>query len=281
MAFYTGSKKYWIVPQESLDPDAFQLGHVLKRPDDVFDILNKHDVEPIDASYIINECEIVSKSFKEAISNVFRVKLEVAPVIASIIGRNPNFDIEWARASGDSFEATKVRARHVVPTEEYVNRALRRQKILDYVRKSFFTAPVYMVVGVSVASSVKRKYIPYGDAGSGQQGSGMKISANLSTHRMVQSEKKDAVEEDVVLAYRLRRFRYSKRRDHFDRKKEDESKHARYGLGEEDTSSDQDEEDSYVAQFSYFADEDVDAADVGMAGFVEDHDGEEDSSSDG
>lgn len=284
MPFKNKSKKYWIIPQESLCPDDLPLGSILKRPNDPIDILNRNTVESIDISLIIKEREQISKSLSNAVSNGFGVNLETSTVLAAVIGGAPNVGTEWSRSSEDSIEATRVRAQHFSPSDEYANRALRAQLVTDYVGQSFFTAPVYMIVGVAIASTLSRsagKSRNLGlkaGAGIGPTGTGIEVSADVSTNREERSNYQDAVEDDVVLAYRLRRFRYSKFRDHFSKKKEDESDHARYELDSKTAGSDEDSdaEADYVPVFSYFEGDDVV---VGEGGFTEVDDDDDDSES--
>lgn len=283
MPFKNKSKKYWIIPQESLCPDDLPLGSILKRPNDPIDILNRNAVEAIDVSLIIKEREQISKSLSSAVSNGFGVNLETSTVLAAVIGGSPNVGTEWSRSSEDSIEATKVRAQHFSPSDEYANRALRTQLVSDYVGQSFFTAPVFMIVGVAVASTLSRsagKSRNLGlkaGAGIGPPGTGVEVSADISTNRELKSNYEDAVENDVVLAYRLRRFRYSKFRDHFSKKKEDESDHARYELDSKTAGSDEDSDDdaSYVPVFSYFEGDDVVGGEGGFTELDEDGDDSE------
>ncbi|KAL3957397.1 hypothetical protein ACCO45_007975 [Purpureocillium lilacinum] len=106
--------------------------------------------------------------------------------------------------------------------------------------------------------------------GLGPPGTGVEVSADLSANRNTKSSYHDSVEGDVVLAYRLRRFRYSKRRDEFVKNDEDETKHARYGTDEDDAPQSEDDEGvNEVAVFSFFDGEDVEAGDAGLQGFAE------------
>jgi hypothetical protein len=279
MPFKNKSKKYWIIPQESLCPGDLPLGSILKQPNDLIDILNRHAVEAIDASFIIKEREQVSKSLNSAVSNGFGANLEASSVLAAVIGASPTVGAEWSRSSEDSIEATRVRAMHFSPSDEYANRALRAQQVSDYIGQSFFTAPVYMIVGIAIASNVSRLASKSrnlglkGGAGLGPPGTGVEVSADLSTNREVQSSYRDAVEDDVVLAYRLRRFRYSKMRGQFIKKKDDESHHARYELDPKNpiASDDEDEDEStqHVPVFSYFEEDDFVATGPAVGGFME------------
>lgn len=287
MPFGNKSKKYWIIPQASLSPDDLVLGSILKRPNDPIDVLNRRVVEPVDPLDIIKEREQVTKSLDGALEVGFGSKLGASSVLAAVIGASPSVEGTWETTVSDKIEATRVRAQHFSPSADYVNRALRTQAIDSFVRSSFFTAPMYMVVGVAIASTLTRSANASSSKGAGAgvgigpPSLGVEISAELSANRAIKSSYSDSVEEDVVLAYRLRRFRYSKRKDTFSRKDEDETKHARYELDDKkaEKDEDEDEEDDTVAIFSYFEGEDVAARDAGMEGFVEGDDEEEDSDS--
>ncbi|KAH7143370.1 hypothetical protein DER46DRAFT_619035 [Fusarium sp. MPI-SDFR-AT-0072] len=282
MAFSNKSKKSWIIPQASLSPDDLVLGSILKRPGDPTDILNRQVVEPVDPSNIIKEREQVTKSFIDALDVSFGSKLGASSVLASIIGASPSLEGTWAKGVSVSIEATNVRAQHFLPSADYVNRALHTKVIDDYVHQSFFSAPVYMVVGVAVASKLSRTTNASSDKGGGvgigisPPGTGIEVSAEWSATCGSQSSYHDSVAEDVVLAYRLRRFRYSRRRDEFIQKDEYESKHARYGTDQEDLTAEENEDGgNYVAVFSYFDGDDFTAVQAGNQGFAEcDDDGD-------
>ncbi|KAK2594368.1 hypothetical protein QQS21_007928 [Conoideocrella luteorostrata] len=276
MPFGNKSKKYWIVPQEALSPDDLQLGSLLKRPNDPIDLLNRNAVEQIEAKNIVKEREQVTKSLNDAISNGFGINFEASSILAAVLGASPDVGAELSRNKGDTIEATRVRAQHFIPPEEYMNKALSTQQVVEYTRQSFFTAPVYMVVGVAVARTLvrtannSRNTELKGGFGLGPPGTGIEISANISGNHGKESVYQDSVDEDVVLAYRLRRFRYSKVRGRHIKKKTDETGHAMYRYISEDVSSDEEKEDpEYNPVFSYFEDDDVAARDVGMEGFVE------------
>ncbi|KAJ4267329.1 hypothetical protein NW762_003433 [Fusarium torreyae] len=292
MAFSDKPKKHWIIPQECLSPEDLVLGNILKYPNDPIDILNRKEVEPIDSSAIVHEREQVTKSFTDALDVGFGSKLGASSVLAAVIGASPFVEGNWAKGASYTVEATKVRAQRFIPSAAYVNKALRTQEVGEFVRKSFFTAPVYMVVGIAVANTVSRTTEKSRNRGGGAgigigpPGTGVEVSAELNAKRETQSSYHDSTEDDVVLAYRLRRFRYSKRKDEFTKKDTDETKHARYALDQEKSESEESEDeggakleggnDGYRAEFSYFEGDDVVASDADMAGFVEVGD-EEDS----
>jgi hypothetical protein len=141
-----------------------------------------------------------------------------------------------------------------------------------------------MVVGTAVARTLSRRAKKSrgrgggGGMGIGPQGLGVEVSAELNANRDTESTYHDSTDEDVVLAYRLCRFQYSKRKDEFKRRDQDETDQARYSLEEQLGSEEEEEEDdAYVATFSYFDGEDVAASETDMAGFVEGVDEEEGS----
>ncbi|KAF4451364.1 hypothetical protein F53441_5630 [Fusarium austroafricanum] len=283
MAFSDKGKRYWIIPQECLAPDDLVLGTILKYPNDPIDILNRKEVAKIDPSVIVNEREQVAKSFTDALDVGFGSKIGASSVLAAVIGASPFIEGNWKKGTSYTIEATNVRAQRFIPSADYVNKALRTQQVDAFVRDSLFAAPVYMVVGITIAKTMSRtagkSHGRGGGAGLGigPPGIGVELSAELTANNDRQSTYHDLVEDEVVLAYRLRRFRYSRRKDTFKRKNQDESKHAQYELKkwkpEED---DNDDDDDYVAALSYFEGADVEASDVEMAGFIEEVD-EEDS----
>ncbi|KAM0244373.1 hypothetical protein ACHAP5_006280 [Fusarium lateritium] len=284
MAFSDKAKKYWIIPQECLGPDDLVLGNILKFPNDPIDILNRKKVEPIDPSAIVSEREQVTKGFSDALDTGFSSKIGASPVLAAVLGASPFVEGNWKKGTSYTFEATKVRAQRFIPTAAYVNRALRTQDVDAFVRNSFFSAPVYMVVGTAVAKSLSRTAERSrgrgGGAGMGigPPGLGVEVSAELTANRDTESTYHDSTDEDVVLAYRLRRFQYSKRKDEFKRRDQDETKHARYSAEEPLGSEEEEEEDEdYVATFSYFDGDDVVAPETDTAGFVQGVDEEEGS----
>ncbi|KAK7214727.1 hypothetical protein V2G26_002730 [Clonostachys chloroleuca] len=145
-----------------------------------------------------------------------------------------------------------------------------------------------MVVGVAVASSVEREFTRSkskdGKVGAdvGIAGTGLDVSASVSANRGTEQKYGDKVEGDVVLAYRARRFRYSRRKEVFVRNSEDEKKHGKYSTdqdeeqnkdGDDDYDDDEDDENEF-AEFSYFEQNDVSATEAGVAGFEEDNESE-------
>ncbi|KAH6884148.1 hypothetical protein B0T10DRAFT_463029 [Thelonectria olida] len=278
MTFNPQSKKCWIVPDESLPPDFLVLGSILKRPNEPMDILNRHTVTKIDPSVIDEEREQITKSIVKASNAGFSFGLGLSSVLASIVGAGPSLDANRAKSVSYLINAANVRAQHFIPPDDYVNRALRAKKVDDYVRQSGYNAKVYMVVGVAVASKVSRTAIGSKDKGGGAgiavgpPGTALEVSADVHANRGSGSLYQDTV-ENVILAYRLRRFRYSKIRDEF--KQRDEVKAALYRADQEDSAAEEEEdEEDFVAGFTYFDGVDVSAADAGMKGF--DGDGEED-----
>lgn len=280
MPFNNKTKKYWIIPQESLDPKDLPLGSILKQPNDVIDVLNRGEVLAIDERHIIKEREQISKSIKDSAEKGFGFNLEASSILAAIIGASPNAGTEWSNAKGDSIEATKVRAEHFSPSEEYAKKLFSTQNVAEYIGKSVFTAPVYLVVGLAIANTITRsasksqKISGKAGVGLGPPGTGVEISGDVSGNRQFESSYSDAVNEDVVLAYRVRRFRYSKLRGRVVKSKEDETVHSRYEHGAETESGEEEEDDDYVttAAFSYFEDDDVIARDFGLEGFIEGND---------
>ncbi|KAH7324148.1 hypothetical protein B0I35DRAFT_423615 [Stachybotrys elegans] len=272
MPFGNKDKKYWIIPQESLAPEHLGLGSILKRPNDPIDILNRGAIEPLSESEIIREREQVTKSLDNAVSSGFGSKLGASSVLAAVVGASPSLEGSWKNATSVSFQATGVRAQHFVPEADYVNRALRTKRVDLFVRRSFFTAPVYMVVGIAIAQTLKRESAISSERGAGAgvglgpPGTGVEVSAEFSANNESKSSNTDSVENEVILAYRVRRFRYSKRKDEFVKRDEDETKPAHYTLGEDE---DEDEEEGQIPVFSFFEEDDIAAQDIGMEGFVD------------
>lgn len=276
MTFSDRAKKYWIIPGECLDPDDLVLGSILKYPNDPIDILNRKEVEPIDPSAIVSEREQVTKGFSDALDIGFGSKIGASPVLAAVLGASPFIEGNWKKGTSYTVEATKVRSQRFIPTAAYVNKALRTQQVDAFVRNSFFSAPVYMVVGTAVARTLSRTAEKSrgrgggGGMGIGPPGLGFEVSAELTANRDKESTYHDSTDEDVILAYRLRRFQYSKRKDEFKQRDQDETDHACYSLEDELGSEEEEEEgDAYVATFSYFDREDVVVSETDMAGFVE------------
>ncbi|KAM0235979.1 hypothetical protein ACHAPO_005201 [Fusarium lateritium] len=288
MAFSDKPKRHWIIPQECLSPEDLVLGSILKYPNDPIDTLNRKEVEPIDLSAVVSEREQVTKSFTDALDAGFGSKVGASSVLAAILGVSPFIEGNWSKTTSFTIEAKNVRAQHFIPSKPYVDKALRTQQVDSFVRNSLFSAPVYMVVGVTVAKAVSRTAERSHDRGGGAgmgigpPGTGVEVSAELTANHGAQSTYYDLVEDDVVLAYRLRRFRYSKRKDEFRRAKQDETKHTRYTVEKllrskvDDEEDEEDDDDTYVPTFSYFEGDDIVASDVEMAGFTEGTD-EEDS----
>ncbi|KAH6949867.1 hypothetical protein DER45DRAFT_84554 [Fusarium avenaceum] len=286
MAFSDRAKKYWIIPEECLDPNDLVLGSILKYQNDPIDILNRKEVQPIDPSAIVSEREQVTKGFSDALDTGFGSKIGASPVLAAVLGASPFIEGNWKKGTSYTVEATKVRSQRFIPTAVYVNKALRTQQVDAFVRSSFFGAPVYMVVGTAVARTLSRtagKSRGRGGGagmGIGPPGLGVEVSAELTANRDKESTYHDSTDEDVILAYRLRRFQYSKRKDEFKRRDQDETDHACYSLEEKLGSEEEEgeeEDDAHVATFSYFDEEDVDPSETGMVGFVEGVDEEEGS----
>lgn len=274
------AKKYWIIPQECFAPESLVLGQILKEANDPLHALNRRAVVQIDPLDILHEREQVSKSIGSALETGFGANLGASSVLAAIIGASPSVDGKWSSSASDSIEAAGVRVSHFDPSEEYVNKALRTDTISRFVQKNFFSAPIYMVVGVAIARTLSRSANSSSDKGGGANvgvgppGLGVEISAGLSANVGNKSNYSDSVEDDVVLAYRVRRFRYSKRRKEFDRKEQDETKHARFGLDEEDShrgeEEEEDEDDDMEPVFTYFDDNDESQEKAGqMGGFPE------------
>ncbi|KZZ91024.1 hypothetical protein AAL_06765 [Moelleriella libera RCEF 2490] len=238
MPYGNVAKRHWIVPQESLRPEDLPLGSILKRPDDPVDLLGRHAVETIDATYLVTEREQRHKSITDGSSGGFGTKLAVSSILTALFGISPELAAGWSQTTKQSIEATRVRSQRFNAPDEYVNRLLLNKEIADFLGASFFTPPLYMVVGLTVASTLSRKSFQSGDTnlgvgiGVGPPGTDVALSAGVSGNRGRESSYEDYVEGDVVLAYRLRRFRYSKRRARFDRKSEDETGHAQYALPE-------------------------------------------------
>lgn len=286
MSFGDNTKKYWIVPSATLGPEDLVLGTVLRKPNNVIDTLNRNAVEPIEIGHIIHEKEQVKKSIGNAFDVGFGAELGASSALAAIIGGAPTVEGNWKSGISDSIEATQIRASHFSPTADYVNRALQTPEIKAYVRQSFFTTPVYMVVGVAVASSIEREFSRSkshdGKVGAdvGLAGTGLDVSASVSANRGSEQKYGDKVEGDVVLAYRARRFRYSRMKEVFVGK--DETKHGRYSTNQDedenkdddDDDTDDDDDENEFAVFSYFEANDVSATEAGAAGFEEENESE-------
>ncbi|GKU03430.1 unnamed protein product [Fusarium langsethiae] len=282
MAFSDKPKRHWIIPQECLSPVDLVLGSILKYPSDPIDILNRNEVEPIDPSAIVSEREQVTKSFTDVLDTGFNSKIGASSVLAAVLGASPFVEGNWSKCTSFTIEAKNVRAQRFIPSESYVDKALRTPQVDVFVRNSLFSAPIYMVVGVAVAKTLSRTAERSrsrgggGGMGIGPPGTGVEVSAELTANHGAESTYHDSVEDEVVLAYRLRRFRYSKRKDEFKRAKQDETKHALYRLenrvlrsGDEDEDDEEDDDNTYFPAFSYFEGDDIVASDVEMAGFVE------------
>jgi hypothetical protein len=89
MAFGDRGNKYWIIPQECLDPDDLVLGNILKYPNDPIDILNRKEVEPIDPSAIVSEREQATKGFSDTLDTGFGSKIGASPVLSAVLGTSP------------------------------------------------------------------------------------------------------------------------------------------------------------------------------------------------
>lgn len=274
-----GSKKNWFfLKKTSLSPEALQLGSILGQrivDDDPKTILNLHSVQDIEKHNVLNEVEEVDAWINAACNNGIGVKA----ALSSILG--PRLKIEGTKSSESTgvVEAFKYRKSHAYLSQTYMDRAVLAERVQEYIKSTAFQGSLYLVVGIAVASQLDResgraKEMSIGADGAVPSGQvPIDVELHVSGWKGSHGLHGAHVASEVVVAYRIRRFRYSRgwlrKEGRWVKMGEDESKNADYSLGTGDTdpaSEEEDDDDNELARFTS-----VDVADVTFSAGDEDN----------
>lgn len=262
MVFGRKEKKYWIVCPGNLTPSSLPLGSILGLPyaPDA-SILNFGSIEPIDAHLIKPETELARFAVSQAFNAGLGAKLEVSSPLAPLLSVAPSLGLNFHSTRVESLQAKRFCVTTFWnPPKEYVDRALRIPEVMEYIKESWFTNPVYMVVSVAVAAVVTRdsRNSSSIDANAGVSvsppGTGVAFATELSGSRGSRGRlEEETVEQDTILAYRVRRIQYEKRKDVFVKAKDNESSFGLFGQehDQEEDREDDDNGDSDVPRFTY------------------------------
>lgn len=277
MSFGRKEKKYWIVCPGNLSPESLPLGSILGLPyaPDA-SILNFGRIEPIESRSIRAETELAKFSIERAFNAGLGSKLEISSPLAPLLGVAPSLGLNFKSERIQTLEAKRFRVTTFWnPPDEYVNRALRDTEVLGYIKKSWFSTPVYMVVSVAVAAVVTKEHKGStsfdGNAGAGVSppATGVTLAADFSGGLGSELKSSEAtVEQDTILAYRVRRIQYERRKDRFQKAKDNDTKFGFFNADRQELDVDEDEDEDYdsdVPGFTYATE--VDDDDGGLVTF--------------
>ena len=212
------------------------LGNIIKDPADPERPLNARDRLPIP------DTDLRRSKVQGWTDDVDKQKGLGGGVNASFLsplGASFNLNHSFEKHRQDRLEAKSLQTVHFDPTPEYILRSFHRSPdVLKYINDTNFKKKLYMVIGTKVAYDAKRSktnsYSNETSVGLGATGlpgleAGPEASVNAKDSRTTSFDESTP----FVLAFRLRRIRYSQGKNKIDLK--DYTKAAKYSLEEDET----------------------------------------------
>ena len=239
-----------------------RLGSILKEPEDLESSLNLHAINKIPDQSKRDASLAVRRHVETALSDKNSL---LAKAVASVpaLSAGVSVDGHWNHDAGTTLDALNVRATVFIPSENYMNEALKNAEVIKYT-KGLFGRALYIIVGTATASKLSVK-----ENRSAEQKAAFstnitppvtetEFDAKASHEKKAEIKSEWEVGEECDFAYRVRKFVYSKMRGL--RKGENYSENALFGSDRNQPPADDDVEE--VPVFEWFENEDASVAGV-------------------
>ncbi|KAI1394274.1 uncharacterized protein F4822DRAFT_424753 [Hypoxylon trugodes] len=262
----------WHIYREPQPPNTrMALGSILTKPDDLETSLNYEGggIEEFPQNKREDCTPMVRRIIKSELSKSVGGKLSVLLPTMPWVNGGGGLGAERSSDTQATFEPMNIRAQIISPdtAKEYMNRALLTPKVLEYVRGCLFTKPLYLIVGVATC-----KNLTGSETRSVKRTASADVSADVMGAQLtgsVLAANEDSVGGEYVVdgecdfAYRVREFQYSRTRKIF-KKSSDVTDGAMFGLEDEDSSDEMEDDAEEVPEFEYFEDDDENIESTGF-----------------
>lgn len=255
------------------------LGNIIKDPADPERPLNARDRLPIPEADL-RRSEV--QGWKDDVDKQRGIGGGVNASFLSPLGASFNLKHSFQKGQQDRLEARHLKTVHFDPTPAYILQSFHNSPdVLKYINDTSFKKKLYMVIGTKVAYGAKRSkaksHLNETSVGLGATGlpgleAGPEASLNSKDSRITSFDESTP----FVLAFRLRRIRYSRGKNKLDLN--DYTKAASYSLKEDeiDPRKEIGQHDPITVHIAGVDAEDTGADDFNVEGIevVDDEDGE-------
>ncbi|KAL9110468.1 MAG: hypothetical protein Q9227_005012 [Pyrenula ochraceoflavens] len=255
------------------------LGNIIENPADAERPLNASDRIPI-AEADLRRSEV--RGWKDISDKQRGIGGGVNASFLSPLGVSSNLNHKFQKGRQDTLEAAYLKTIHFDPSPKYILQSFHNSpSVLKYINDTNFKKKLYMVIGTKVVYDAKRSKgsshlnetsVELGATGLPGLAAGPEASLKLEDSRTTSFD----ASTPFVLAFRLRRIRYSKGKNKLELK--DYSKAAKYSLQEDEMDKKIKDEghDPDTIHIAGIDAEDIGADDLDVEGIevVDDEDGE-------
>ncbi|KAK2599172.1 hypothetical protein QQS21_005362 [Conoideocrella luteorostrata] len=223
----------WLVPRYPPNKGTLmKLGTILTRPGELESCLDLQGEKDIPASSTYKH-QLSTGPAQQNLQTDKGFAFRAILSISSFLGITGNVEGKRVGGVNTSVIAKNAEATVFIPTEDYMNKALRRREVEEYIRKTGWEEPLYVVVGVATAD---RLHLEETRSGTAQASGSLRANATgtdwsgiTASHDKVNSSVRKSDLKDCDFAYRLKEINYSKEFGH--RLGDDYTKGALLGAG--------------------------------------------------
>ncbi|KAI6091063.1 hypothetical protein F4821DRAFT_211005 [Hypoxylon rubiginosum] len=253
----------WLVTRYPQSPGSLiVLGRILTDPENPESALNRHSgTVPVPESDRVDYSPAVRYSIRSELANNSSALLKAVSPQSPLFGAGLAVEGGTSDTVSTTVEALNVRAEVFIPTEEYMNEALKNPDVVKFAKEGLFGRPLYIIVGVASATQLdlseekSRATKLSASANLSVAGSAGEIAAGASVAPEASSGIEAEITQECDFAYRVREFVYSK----FSRKWRDRGDITKRSMfGKDNVDGSEWEQDEVVEpKFDYCEDEDV------------------------
>ncbi|KAJ8127840.1 hypothetical protein O1611_g5794 [Lasiodiplodia mahajangana] len=269
--YVAGDMKWHVYRYPQKPKTLMVIGSILTQPDDLESSLNySSGIEPLGPGQVMDQTLAVRRTVRSELSKNAGGRLKAMVPINPLISAGGGVEAERIRQLEATVDALDVRAVAIMPdtAKEYINKALRTPKVVQYVKEGLWARPLYLIIGTAtcrrlvVSDAQLRENKVSVEADVGIAGLGVEAGAGISKGHKASAGSEMEIHEECDFAYRVREFQYSRRRRGIKRT-EDWVKGAMFSNDSAGTSSPQTSAEGElmsdeIPEFDGFEDEDED-----------------------
>ncbi|KAI0102722.1 hypothetical protein GGR51DRAFT_277922 [Nemania sp. FL0031] len=219
--YVAGDMKWHVYRYPQKPKTLMVIGSILTQPDDLESSLNySSGIEPLGLDQVMDQTIAVRRTVRSELSKNAGGRLKAMLPVNPFVSAGAGIEAERTRQLEATVDALDVRAVAIMPdtAKEYVNRALRTPRVVQYVKEGLWARPLYLIVGTATCKRLvmgdtqSRENTVSAEADVGIAGLGVEAGAGISKGQKASAGSEMEVCEECDFAYRVREFQYSRRR---------------------------------------------------------------------